>query len=52
MSERKRNRLGEFLWSKELEAQALRWLMRSLKIREALAFNGYFAATGFVELRA
>jgi predicted nucleic acid-binding protein len=27
-------------------------LMRSLKIREALAFDGDFAAAGFVELRA
>jgi predicted nucleic acid-binding protein len=27
-------------------------LMRSLKIREALAFGGDFAAAGFVELRA
>jgi predicted nucleic acid-binding protein len=27
-------------------------LMRSLRIREALAFNGDFAAAGFIELRA
>jgi predicted nucleic acid-binding protein len=27
-------------------------LMQSLKIREALAFDGDFAAAGFVELRA
>lgn len=27
-------------------------LMRSLRIREALAFDGDFAAAGFVELRA
>jgi uncharacterized protein len=26
-------------------------LMRSLRIREALAFDGAFAAAGFVELR-
>jgi predicted nucleic acid-binding protein len=56
--------------SRELEAEALRWLrrheereysfvdatsfalMRSLRIREALAFDGDFAAAGFVELRA
>jgi uncharacterized protein len=63
-------RLDVAFVSKELEAQALRWLrrhderdysfvdatsfalMRSLKIREALAFDGDFAAAGFVELRA
>ena len=27
-------------------------LMRSLRIREALAFDGDFAAAGFIELRA
>ena len=53
---------------RELEAEALRWLrdereysfvdatsfalMRSLRSREALAFDGDFAAAGFVELRA
>ena len=56
--------------SRDLEAEALRWLrrhderaysfvdatsfalMRRLRIREALAFDGDFAAAGFVELRA
>ena len=58
----------EFI-SRDLEAEALRWLrrhdereysfvdassfalMRSLRIREAFAFDGDFAAAGFVELR-
>lgn len=50
----------------DLERQALRWLherefsfvdatsfalMRSLRIRDALAFDGDFSAAGFVELR-
>ena len=55
--------------SRDLEAEALRWLrrhdereysfvdatsfalMRSLRVREAFAFDGDFAAAGFVELR-
>jgi uncharacterized protein len=63
-------RLTIELVSRDLEAEALRWLrrhderaysfvdatsfalMRRLRIREALAFDGDFAAAGFVELRA
>jgi uncharacterized protein len=62
-------RIATFFVSEELEAQALRWLlrhdereysfvdatsfalMRSLRIKEALAFDGDFAAAGFVEMR-
>ena len=64
-----REKLAVVFVSRELEAEALRWLrrhdereysfvdatsfalMRSLKIREALAFDGDFAAAGFTELR-
>jgi predicted nucleic acid-binding protein len=34
------------------EKEAEEALMRRLRIREALAFDGDFAAAGFVELRA
>jgi predicted nucleic acid-binding protein len=62
-------RLEVVFVTKELEAQALRWLrrhdereysfvdatsfavMKAMRLREALAFDGDFAAAGFVEVR-